>query len=1337
MVSVLHAKFVVDGHLCLTIMSMYICFGFVVTSRLDFMSDSLRDMYKETRYKPQGKDWPSSHLKTSANVTLMHHNSQCTQQEISNMSLRLKEGSLGIDKLSLSSNARKIKDIFHSFQKCILIEGAPGIGKSVLSKEIAFRWATSEIFKRVKVLFLLCSHDHNLHSVSSVNEMLQYLNDQCEILSESEVEVAAKELKRSKGSNVVFIIDGYDGCLAGSNLKLFIDKLIRGQCLPKSKVVITSRPSATMLVHSLVDQRYEILGFANEERTVCISESLEGLPEKKTELDKYLTQYLIINDVTYSPIHLSILLYLLKHHSLPETLTESAELLILYTVYQELVKLEEYSLKGITKLVDLPKHVLTFVHQLSRLAFKGLEEDKLVFTYGEVKQMCPDIDRLRGAINGFGLLQVVEQYSSKGSGNIIFLHYAMQAYLAALHVSLLDDEQQSLLITKTFWSNRFSFMWVMYTGIVGIKSKGLSQLIKSLPTNYVFEVHHNNLRYLHLFQCYWEVNSTNIFPVSIYGDGAVKMYNYFDLRSHHIMSLMFFMIKYPNKWKSLEIVDCAIGNDGTKIIHQFFTNFRDKFASLQAVSLCSNKLSSFWGSFVSNNVEKGMTNKLLNLQMLDLSSNHLGDTGTNELVNEILQQFNMLGVSTTSLEKKPGAVDTSHSITKKVTLNKSINATDISSLQALYLCRNKISINGTVAISDCLKRNLPLLKLRLKGNKITDEGIQMIAEALQVNTNLRLLDISMNNIHDQGVVAVCDSLMLNNTLLILEMMQVTITSKGAEKIRDVICVNKNLKVLDITYSLMTHQDAVVISSGLKYNNSLEVLSLSWNSFQHGFDLCSRATQLCGWRYHDIGDAGACVISDFLCHNTTVEILDISHSKVSVDGALAIGESLKENKTLKELIMSSNNLSSEGVKKISESLQMNCTLQKLDISDNNIGDDGALAISECIEINSSLTHLNLACNKIDSTGTRKISKSLQVNCILVNLNISNNNLCYDGAVAISGCLKVHTALVELDISGNSITCEGAKVIFEAIQTNTVLQILRMSNNNLSSGALIISKFLKVNTMLTEIDLSDNNFSSEGALYIGDALQVNTALMLINISKNNITSVGAKSIAEALQVNRTVNDLDMSSNSINSEGALSIALALQVNTTLRKLNISDNEISDEGAVAICNCLRTQPTLITFNMLRNCITDKGAKAIGEAVQMNTLLQSLSVSFDNREGDCNNTFRVRGHVAMDFDLLRKSLSEGEKTILEAISVNSSLHSLDLTKCYFRDRLFFTTALLTALCDNDTLTKLVLKVDSDGCRVAYDKISGINNCRRSKGVDILHFSPGYGIHMYCCGLRG
>ena len=96
-----------------------------------------------------------------------------------------KEGALAIDKLILSSQGpstkkqrldhskvtKNITDIFAAdptdltetdtssttviAPKCILIEGAPGIGKTVLAKEIAYQWATNEILTEIKIVFLL------------------------------------------------------------------------------------------------------------------------------------------------------------------------------------------------------------------------------------------------------------------------------------------------------------------------------------------------------------------------------------------------------------------------------------------------------------------------------------------------------------------------------------------------------------------------------------------------------------------------------------------------------------------------------------------------------------------------------------------------------------------------------------------------------------------------------------------------------------------------------------------------------------------------------------------------------------------------------------------------------------------------------------------------------------------------------------------------------------------------------------------------------------------------------------------------------------------------------
>jgi len=55
----------------------------------------------------------------------------------------------------------------------ILIEGAPGIGKSFLLKEIAYRWGKKKILQKFKFVLLLCLRDPAVQQMSLINHPLQ------------------------------------------------------------------------------------------------------------------------------------------------------------------------------------------------------------------------------------------------------------------------------------------------------------------------------------------------------------------------------------------------------------------------------------------------------------------------------------------------------------------------------------------------------------------------------------------------------------------------------------------------------------------------------------------------------------------------------------------------------------------------------------------------------------------------------------------------------------------------------------------------------------------------------------------------------------------------------------------------------------------------------------------------------------------------------------------------------------------------------------------------------------------------------------------------------------
>ena len=1272
----------------------------------DVVADNLRSDYMKSRHNVDQDEWPPNQPKTVVNVALIHYKDSRTEQELIEISKRHKEGTHAIDELA--HHSRVTKDISKIFTadlinskkaatddeplKFILIEGAPGIGKTVLAKKIVYLWAKRELLTDVSILFLLFLRDPLLQDVTTPKQLIQYLSNRC--LDEEQLKNCVDQIKELK---VGIVMDGFDEYPIKQRKKSFIADLIKGKVFYNSIIVLTSRPTATISLHDKVDRRVEILGFAQEERDKYITDSFDS-PEKRKQLQDYLKCQPIINGLVYVPLHLAILIYLFKIQSkLPETLTEMNESFILHTIYRSLTKNELTSTDLVTVVVslkDLPENITKVIKALSKLAFTGLQNDKLVFSYGEIKANCSEIENdIPGALNGFGLLQVVQHFPKTGAGVTVsfnFLHFTMQEYLASLYVSTtIPYEQQLSLMKETFWINKYNFMWMMYVGINGTNSQIFMQfLYKAQPGEDIMNlvllssIQSDRLKCLHLFQCFMEAKSETV-PKEISSIFHNNEINFHGLRllPHHVSSLILYISKYSIQLKSLNLRDCHIGDVGMSMLEHYFSVNPGKVSSIKHIDLFGNNSILLWNVYCAIFGQQNLTKlnwsslgginieEIVNVmdnnttvQSLDLSSNHFNDDDAEKIVHGFFKS---------------------------------------STLQELDFSNNNITTKGASLISEFLQNGV---KLRMSWNNHF------------IDTGDSLVDYAQKSISDIDTRIMANILRKNNTVTKLNLSQNRITANGAKSISKCINCNSALKEIDVSKNKISNFGLIKMAAAMKRNKTLQSLNVSFNN---------------------ISDDGAIAISECLKNsNNILQALNLSHNKISDDGAVAISECLEGNNTLQDLNMSHNKISEEGIISIGKVLKINATLQIIDISYNSISDVGVIKFSDHFKKRKGLKELrislsNNAClifdgmalscdmheRKLRDAGVYLISAFLHSNINIKELNISSNYISDDGALAVSEFFRNNNTLLELNVSDNEITSEGVVMILESIHSNNPLHNLNLSGNIIcESELMIIYNTYKMLKTIATVQISYNKI-------IDNSLDINTILVhfdhmddkkLKNDSEIQLDLQDKSGNYKAMVLcccakdNKLIKALDITYHCISNTGAKVIGKAIQANTSLKKLEISHNNLSDDGAVAISECLKNNNTLQELDLSHNKVSDKGIINIGEALQINTTLQILDISHNNISDNGVLTFS---------DYLReKNTLHQLKISWNDIYMNLKLDvtSLDVS-CKFKKSFSNTGAILLSkilYCNTN-----ILKLDISYNDISKDGAIAISNCLKNNNT--------------------
>ena len=747
---------------CSTLLHLAIPIG---ADAVSMLSEMVSQGNVRERFNPDEETWPPDQPKNFMPLVLVHHRGQHSMKQATAMAQVIQAGDIdGITSLASkqpvtkhhpklvsheslqevldsSTVTKELTEILAPLEQSkdpqfILIEGAPGIGKSILLKEIAYRWGNKQLLKAFKLVLLVRLRDPTVQQALFIKHLLQMFCNRYKRAGEI-ANTCTDYLEENGGKDLAFLFDGYDEYPETLQKNSLIADILKRKVLPYCALVVSSRPHVTVHLRERATVRVDILGLTEIERNRFIQQALKEQPQSIEELTQYLEDHFTISSLCVVPFNMVVLLFLYKQGiSLPKNCTELYNHFICLTICRHLAKYGHPLDNTITDLTNLPDPYNKIIQQLSKFSLEALNNNRLVFTFNEIKAACPDIAVIPGAINGFGLLQAIQHFGLTGKTMTFnFLHFSIQEFLAAHHVASLSPHDELKILKEKFWSdihfNMFSFYIAFTKGQrpsfrLFIKPS-FGQRFKGFLTGHGASIANkfldDKVKCFHLFQCFLEAGDNemcrSIENVKTFNSKIIHFYSA-RLSPSDVECLTIFLTCSSHKeWVTLSLCKCYIQDQGVHILHRGLTS-------------CDVTITKLWFSY------NGITES------------------SSSAISEI----------TISCRVKVLHINNNETIVEDERLY-SIISDPSSMLEELYMPYTKLSSNAAIKLFTALSEGKKLRMLDIGFNYITDEACDAIIMAMKKNTSLVKLDVYGNQISEKCAQLIVEALQHNNTLRIL------------------------------------------------------------------------------------------------------------------------------------------------------------------------------------------------------------------------------------------------------------------------------------------------------------------------------------------------------------------------------------------------------------------------------------------------------------------------------------------------------------------------------------------------------------------------------------------
>ena len=383
-------------------------------------------------------------------------------------------------------------------RKIILIEGAPGAGKSTLAWHLCNRWEAGELFQEFEIVLFVQLREPAVQFAKCFEDLLPTDSDM-----RSEVVSA---IQYCGGHQILIVLDSWDEFEPGLNQGSVIKNLICNPSILKmqfSALIITSRPIATALLQRYISSRIEIAGFLQSEITRYFDEAISD-PKIVQKLSNRLSERPIIEASCYLPLNTAIVthVFLAQNHTLPTTLHGVFTSLVKCCIKRHLKReaKEGEVIPKILSLEGLPPGIQEQFKNLCILAYHGVRKNKATLSEEDLQSF-----KIPTELSTLSLMQGVTSFTDIEESKLYnFLHLSTQELLAAFCISKLQPHEQVKIFNELFGQPRFANVFNFYAGFTKLKTAGIQDTVTSIVKS------KNKILILSLLHCLYEAQDDTL-----------------------------------------------------------------------------------------------------------------------------------------------------------------------------------------------------------------------------------------------------------------------------------------------------------------------------------------------------------------------------------------------------------------------------------------------------------------------------------------------------------------------------------------------------------------------------------------------------------------------------------------------------------------------------------------------------------------------------------------------------------------------------------------------------------------------------------------------------------